>query len=176
VPGSGGPPEGATGRPGRVARPALTAPGAGAPMVDRLPRGPEALERLFAYGTLMTGLARRPLLGAAILEGPGRVRGSLLDLGDYPGVTLDDGGWVEGELYRLPDLARGLARLDRAEAYDPADEAGSLYLRRRVAVHVADGPPRDAWLYVLNGPPGRGPRVPSGDWRAHLRARGRFPR
>ena len=140
-------------------------------MVDGEQRGPDVPDRLFAYGTLMAGFVRHRLLGPAALEAPGRVRGSLLDLGGYPGVVLDDGGWVQGELYRVPDLAARLARLDRAEGYDPADQAGSLYLRRRGVVHVADGPPRDAWLYVYNGPAGGGPRISSGDWRAHVTAR-----
>jgi gamma-glutamylcyclotransferase (GGCT)/AIG2-like uncharacterized protein YtfP len=135
------------------------------------------LDRLFAYGTIMTGFSRRALLGpSAALEGRGRVRGSLYDFGEYPGVVLDDGGWVAGELYRVPDLTARLPALDRAEWYDPADDAGSLYVRRRVPVRLDDGDVREAWIYVYNrplgGPPGRGPRIPSGDWRAHLAARG----
>jgi gamma-glutamylcyclotransferase (GGCT)/AIG2-like uncharacterized protein YtfP len=128
---------------------------------------------LFVYGTLMTGFSRRPLLGPqAVLEAGGRVRGSLYDFGDYPGLVLDDAGWVAGALYRIGDLPDRLPRLDRVEGYDPADEPGSLYVRRRAPVHLADGATREAWLYVYNGPAGRGPRIPSGDWRAHLRVRG----
>lgn len=131
------------------------------------------LERLFAYGTLMTGFVRRPLLGsAAVLEGHGRIRGSLYDFGDYPGAVLDDGGWVVGELYRIGDLPGRLPELDRTEWYDPRDEVGSLYVRRRAAVLLEDGPTHEAWVYVYNGPPGLGPRVPSGDWRAQVAARG----
>lgn len=130
-----------------------------------------ALDRVFAYGTLMTGFSRRPLLGAAILEGEGRVRGSLHDFGEYPGVTLDGGGWVLGELYRVPDLAARLPRLDEEEWCIPDDEARSLYVRRRAPVQMTGGAPREAWFYVYNGPPGRGPRIPSGDWRAHVAAR-----
>ena len=128
-------------------------------------------DRLFTYGTLMAGFSRRPLLGAALLEGRGRIRGSLYHFGDYPGLVLDDGGWVTGELYRVPDLPDRLPVLDREEWYDPADEARSLYVRRTVAVQAAGG-----W----RGKPGctrttsdwargrPGPRVESGDWRAHL--------
>jgi gamma-glutamylcyclotransferase (GGCT)/AIG2-like uncharacterized protein YtfP len=129
-------------------------------------------DRLFAYGTLMTGFSRRPLLGAAVLEGAGRIRGSLYHFGDYPGLVLDDGGWVSGELYRVPDLAARLPALDEAEWCDPADEARSLYVRRTVAVHAGKGRARDAWVYAYNerfgSAAGRGPRVESGDWRAHL--------
>jgi gamma-glutamylcyclotransferase (GGCT)/AIG2-like uncharacterized protein YtfP len=132
-------------------------------------RGPD---RLFAYGTLMTGFSRRPLLGAAVLEGHGRIRGSLYHFGEYPGIVLDGRGWVTGELYRVPDLAARFPALDEAEWCDPADEARSLYVRRRVPVHAAGGDVREAWVYAYNerfGPAARrGPLVESGDWRAHL--------
>jgi gamma-glutamylcyclotransferase (GGCT)/AIG2-like uncharacterized protein YtfP len=131
-----------------------------------------SLDRLFAYGTMMAGFSRRPLLGTALFEGLGRIRGSLYHFGDYPGVVLDGRGWVTGELYRVPDLPARLADMDREEWYDPADEAGSLYVRRRVSVHPEGGEVRDAWVYAYNerfGPAaGRGPLVESGDWRAHL--------
>ena len=130
------------------------------------------LRRLFTYGTLMTGFSRRPLLGAAILEGLGRIRGSLYHFGEYPGVVLDGRGWVAGELYRVPDLPARLPALDREEWCDPADEAGSLYVRRAVPVHGAGGEVGGAWVYAYNerfgAAVGRGPRVESGDWRAHL--------
>ena len=131
-----------------------------------------ASDRLFTYGTLMTGFSRRPLLGGALLEGAGRIRGSLYHFGDYPGIVLDDGGWVSGELYRVPDLPARLPVLDREEWCDPADETRSLYLRRTVPVHAAEGEVREAWVYAYNerfgAAAGRGPRVESGDWRAHL--------
>ncbi len=134
------------------------------------PRG--GPDRLFAYGTLMTGFSRRPLLGAALLEGLGRIRGSLYHFGDYPGVVLDGRGWVTGELYLVPDLSARFPELDRAEWCDPAEETRSLYVRRTVPVHAPGGDVRDAWVYAYNerfGPAaGRGPLVESGDWRAHL--------
>ncbi|HEX2500875.1 MAG TPA: gamma-glutamylcyclotransferase family protein [Methylomirabilota bacterium] len=129
-------------------------------------------DRLFAYGTLMTGFSRRPFLGAALLEGLGRIRGSLYNFGEYPGLVLDDGGWVSGELYHVPDLPARLPALDREEWYDAADETGSLYVRRLVAVHGTGSAVREAWVYAYNehfgAAAGRGPRIESGDWRAHL--------
>jgi gamma-glutamylcyclotransferase (GGCT)/AIG2-like uncharacterized protein YtfP len=143
------------------------------------PGGTIGPDRLFAYGTLMTGFSRRPLLGTAVLEGPGRIRGSLFHFGDYPGVVLDGAGWVAGELYRVPDLDQRLPLLDEAEGHEPGDEARSLYLRRTVPVHLPDGAVRDAWTYVYNegsGPAAsRGPRIESGDWRAHLAGRAPNP-
>jgi gamma-glutamylcyclotransferase (GGCT)/AIG2-like uncharacterized protein YtfP len=131
------------------------------------------LDHLFVYGTLMAGFVRRPLLGPdAVLVGPARIPGSLYDFGEYPGLVLDCAGWVVGELYRLPDLAARLPALDCAEWYDPTNEAGSPYVRRSAAVTLADGAVREVWLYLYNGPPGRGLRIPSGDWRAQVQARG----
>ncbi|MGH7320216.1 MAG: gamma-glutamylcyclotransferase family protein [Candidatus Rokuibacteriota bacterium] len=134
---------------------------------------PPRLDLLFAYGTLMAGESRRPLLDPAVLEGGGRVRGSLYDFGEYPGLVLDEGGWVVGELYRVPDLAARLPLLDREEGYTPTDPAGSLYVRNRAPVQASDGVSScEAWVYVYNGPAGRGRRIASGDWRAHVLARG----
>jgi gamma-glutamylcyclotransferase (GGCT)/AIG2-like uncharacterized protein YtfP len=129
-------------------------------------------DRLFTYGTLMTGFSRRPLLGEARLEGPARIRGSLYHFGEYPGLVLDGRGWVAGELYQVPDLPARLPILDREEWCDPAAETRSLYLRRAVPVHADGGEVREAWVYAYNerfgAAAGRGPRVESGDWRAHL--------
>src|SRR5262249_25635775 len=130
------------------------------------------LDHLFAYGTLMAGFVRRPLLGpAAVMVGPARIRGSLYDFGEYPGLVLDGGGWGVGELYRLARPGGPPPALGRAGGGHPAGEAGSLYVRRAASVALADGAARDVWVYVYNGPPGRGPRIPSGDWRAQVLAR-----
>jgi len=129
-------------------------------------------DRLFTYGTLMTGFSRRPLLGPARLEGLGRIRGSLYHFGEYPGLILDDRGWVSGELYHVPDLPARFPVLDREEWCDPADETRSLYVRCTVPVHGVGGDTREAWVYAYNerfgAAIGRGPRVESGNWRAHL--------
>jgi gamma-glutamylcyclotransferase (GGCT)/AIG2-like uncharacterized protein YtfP len=66
------------------------------------------------------------------------------------------------ELYRLAD-AGDLARLDVLEAFDPADEAGSEYLRRRLPVR--DGPVESAWAWVRAAElPASAVPIPSGDW------------
>ena len=145
-------------------------------VTDARPRDTPSPDRLFAYGTMMTGYSRRPLLDPAVLEGRAEVRGSLYDFGEYPGIILDDGGWVVGELYRMSDLDARLPRFDAEEWYDPAAPTRSLYVRRRVTVQVAPGTTREAWIYTYNpavgGPPDRGARIDGGDWRAHLAARG----
>lgn len=131
-------------------------------------------EILFVYGSLLPGLPLHPLLTPAIPLGPGSIQGRLYDLGDYPGAVEAEEGRVHGEAYRLRDPGL-LARLDDEEGYDPADEAASLYLRRRLPVTLADGRVLPAWVYLYAGPLEQAAPVPSGDWRRHLAQRQSAP-
>jgi gamma-glutamylcyclotransferase (GGCT)/AIG2-like uncharacterized protein YtfP len=121
------------------------------------------------YGTLRGGERNHPLLGSSQLLGRGTIAGALFGLPRnderpyaFPAFVPGRDGKVVVELYRLAE-AELLARLDELEAYDPGDEAGSEYLRRRVAVH--DGPVAEAWAYSLaRALPASAEPIPSGDW------------
>ena len=68
------------------------------------------------------------------------------------------------ELYRLPTAAM-LDVLDELEAYNPDDESGSEYLRRRE--DVQHGPVQSAWVYRFAGElPDIARPIERGDWRA----------
>ena len=126
------------------------------------------------YGTLRRGGRNEGLLEGATHLGTGTIEGGLHEMVTeagrpypYPGVVAEEGGRVVVEIVRLADPGQ-LARLDALEDYNPADEAASEYLRRRVA--VAGGPVAEAWAYLYAGPPGAiGPQIDSGDWIAHVR-------
>lgn len=98
--------------------------------------------------------------------GPCRIRGTLYDLGAYPGLR-EGPGTVVGELYGLPDPAL-LGELDFYELFDPESPHTSEFVRRRVRLIT---PGRDAWVYVHN-PDGHSPQtrqtddrvIASGDW------------
>jgi gamma-glutamylcyclotransferase (GGCT)/AIG2-like uncharacterized protein YtfP len=128
--------------------------------------------RLFVYGTLMRGHAlHRVLASAATLVGEGRVRGRLLDLGDYPGL-IDGVGRVRGEIYRLDDPEL-LAVLDRVEGYN-FERVGYIFERRRATVTLANGRRARVWVYRYRGRRNRGVLIPSGDYRrAHRRSAAR---
>src|SRR5262249_58186236 len=111
---------------------------------------------LFAYGSLMRGYAlHRVLASASTYLGDGTVRGSLLDLGRYPGL-IDGAGRVRGEIYRLdgPEL---LPVLDREEGYN--------FERRRAIVTLTSGRRTRAWVYRYRGPRNRAVPIPDGDYR-----------
>jgi|SRR5687767_1519436 len=122
---------------------------------------------VFVYGSLRRGNA-----GAMSVRFPeatyvaeGKVRGSLYDLGEYPGLVLDgESSFVTGELYEVDEET--LYRLDKFELT-------SDYSRRQV--EVERGSERmDCWIYV----PERDTEffidcelIESGDWIAHVRSR-----
>ncbi|HKS28740.1 MAG TPA: gamma-glutamylcyclotransferase family protein [Pyrinomonadaceae bacterium] len=113
---------------------------------------------VFVYGTLRRGGVRAmpELFPRATFVGSGSVRGSLYDMGEYPGLQLDDSGsMVTGEVYEIDDETLG--RLDEIEA--PAHY-------RRTETEVSLGSYRvTCWVYLFD--PDFYPEVEliaSGDW------------
>ena len=122
-----------------------------------------AMERLFAYGTLMRGFPLHRLLeGRVEYLGMGQVTARLLDLGAYPAAVADAHGVVHGELYRVTDPALWIA-LDSAE--------GPQYHRGQVTFRTLRGRETTAFIYWYTGPLDRGIPIPGGDYRAHSPAR-----
>lgn len=122
------------------------------------------------YGSLRKGLALEdtpPELSDMLIDrGPCLIRGSLYDLGDYPGLKPGD-GTVKGELYEICD-PKALKLLDEYERYDALKPESSLYLRRCVRLIE---PACDSWTYVFNGPIDGRTQVESGDWAHYQQLR-----
>jgi gamma-glutamylcyclotransferase (GGCT)/AIG2-like uncharacterized protein YtfP len=125
---------------------------------------------LFVYGTLRPGTPgfATYLEGATLSVRPATVRGRLwLHAGEeYPFLTAGEEE-IHGELIEVEDAAweRIMAALDKYEEYAPEDEAGSCYLRRRIAASPDDGTTVTAWTYLWNRPPAAGIPIPGGDWQ-----------
>jgi gamma-glutamylcyclotransferase (GGCT)/AIG2-like uncharacterized protein YtfP len=112
-------------------------------------------EYLFTYGTLRPGCGPEEIADAvAALQGvgEGRVRGTLYDLGEYPGVVPDEMAATEirGVVMRLPTDESILRRLDEYEEYDRAAPESSLFVRRLCPVRLDSGQMLPCWIYVYN--------------------------
>jgi len=100
--------------------------------------------------------------------GPARVRGSLWDLGGYPGLVPDERalGWVAGELWELQG-EEIWAPLDRYEGIDPDEPEPQIYRRDEIEVFARDvSNPVRAWVYVFIGSTAGHRPIASGDWLA----------
>jgi gamma-glutamylcyclotransferase (GGCT)/AIG2-like uncharacterized protein YtfP len=131
-------------------------------------------DRVFFYGTLMTGFDRRRRAGIdPMLErvGRGRITAVLFDLGIYPAAVPDPDGVVWGEVYRALDIDKVLAGLDEIEGHCPAMPEASLYNRVEVPVTYDDGTTDQVWVYFYNAPLGRAEKIESGDYLEHLRVK-----
>ena len=132
------------------------------------------MERMFFYGTLRTGFNRTTRAGIddfLKFSGRGWIHGKLFDLGIYPAAIPASDGRIWGEVYEFDDVDFVLGALDDIEGYTHDDPDRSLYTRLRTKVTLEDGQARDAWVYFYNAPLGAAPRIPSGDYLAHIRAR-----
>lgn len=139
---------------------------------------------LLLYGSLRLGQPAFHELGldeALLPAGAGIFPGMLIDLGDYPGVRLNDSGSVHAEVYTglTHDI---LQTLDNYERFNPNDirlfqrseGLGSLYIRRLTNYYDANGAWRGtAHVYefngeIIGGSPRQGDIVAHGDWLRHL--------
>lgn len=128
----------------------------------------------FFYGTLMAGFDRRRragIDGKMRYRGRGHITGALFNLGIYPAAVPSSDGRVWGEIYEFDETDNVLAALDDIEGYTQSDPDRSLYTRHQARVTVEDGSTVDAWVYFYNAPLGAAPRIQSGDYLAHIRAR-----
>jgi gamma-glutamylcyclotransferase (GGCT)/AIG2-like uncharacterized protein YtfP len=130
------------------------------------------IEKVFVYGTLRRGyqLHEHLLEPRSRYLGPGKIRGRLYDLGEYPGALPADGPGdvVAGEVYELTDPESQLRVLDELEEFDPSKPEESLFVRRTTDVVLDSGRKVQAWTYFLPRQPPRARRIPSGDY-AHRR-------
>jgi gamma-glutamylcyclotransferase (GGCT)/AIG2-like uncharacterized protein YtfP len=157
---------------------------------ERVKIGPP-VNMIAVYGTLLRDVAPRirdPELkrrargarqGLGRLLGDCRIRGRLVDLGEYPGLVPDSETTVRGELYELPFGGSGsqelrsfraaIAAIDEFEDVNPDNAATGEYVRRYVEL---DFPEKwSAWVYVLNRPPPQGKAVDSNDWQKAYEAK-----
>jgi gamma-glutamylcyclotransferase (GGCT)/AIG2-like uncharacterized protein YtfP len=124
-------------------------------------------DRLFVYGTLMRGYVHpmaRLLSANADFLAEATCRGRLYIVKHYPGLVLSDSAneIVHGELYRLRAPQDLLREFDMYEACGEGFPEPTQYVRRMLAVTLADGSASDAWTYIYNWPVEKLTRIESG--------------
>jgi gamma-glutamylcyclotransferase (GGCT)/AIG2-like uncharacterized protein YtfP len=131
-------------------------------------------DRVFFYGTLMTGFDRRRRIGVdrqLRYLGRGWILAALFDLGIYPAAVPAPDGKVWGEVYEMTEPPEVLAALDDIEGYCQDEPEASLYTRRETPINFEDGSTALGWVYFYNAPLGRAERISSGDYLEYLKVK-----
>lgn len=118
---------------------------------------PEEFERVFVYGTLLSGESNHYLLEGSELMGKTVANGfDLKDLGPFPACVENPLSTtsVEGEVWMVTKEV--LARLDRLEGYP------TFYNRKKIWTFFDD-----CWIYFCNAEKDN-PTILSGSWKQHL--------
>lgn len=127
----------------------------------------EELNHIFIYGTLMKdyeNYKKFSLSEKLNYIGKGKLNGTMYDLGDYPGIIINDqDSSIKGELYKIKDQ-RILRDLDEFECYHPDSVKESLYIRKEVQLTK---PSIKSWCYIYNKSINNKNKIKSGDWRSY---------
>jgi gamma-glutamylcyclotransferase (GGCT)/AIG2-like uncharacterized protein YtfP len=122
--------------------------------------------KVFVYGTLMSGFGANMMLKSTKPLGIDTINGTMHDVnrGGFPGVILDTGNTVQGEVYEVEDEGV-LENLDRYEGFNSDNLPASLYTRHTVQTEGG----HEVLIYQYNQGVSEDTIVPNGDWRAHRR-------
>ena len=133
--------------------------------------------QLFVYGALRKGFEHPVFTYIANyfhFVGPGKIKGRLYDLGEYPAaIPADDDHYIFGELYTIrhkDEFCYAIGQLDDYEGINPGDDATSLYRRELTEVYTDNGLVT-AWVYWYNGSVDGYPPIASGDVLAYMQQR-----
>ena len=107
--------------------------------------------RIFVYGTLKEGFT----LDGSCLEYRKEVTkdvevdGTLFNLGSFPGIKLNTGHKVIGELHTFENSEEVLNIMDSIEGYNPGNEKQSLFIRKTITTNH-DDEKIEAYAYEFN--------------------------
>ncbi|WP_374949309.1 gamma-glutamylcyclotransferase [Mucilaginibacter sp.] len=123
---------------------------------------------LFVYGTLLQAdnkLAYYLKTHCTSLQ-PGKLKGTLYDIGDYPGLIISNvSTFVYGHLYEID--TETLTLIDDYEGFGAEQEQPNLYLRKLFLIE-ASVETIQAWVYVYNRPAAGFPTITDGDYLKYL--------
>ena len=110
---------------------------------------------LFVYGTLLdSGNSYGAYLRQhCTLLQPGKFRGKLYDIGEYPGAIADENNdqYIYGSIYLMDEPEKILTIIDDYEGFGQDQDQPNLFTRVMVSVETT-GDPIECWVYVYNLP------------------------
>ena len=131
------------------------------------------INKLFIYGSLLEidnefGLY---LKQHAIIYNPGKFKGKLYDVGEYPGaVHLPDTDYkVHGIIITLNNVEETLKYIDDYEGFGDDQLQPNLFIRKLLIVQTNDGNVK-CWVYLYNHPTTYLKQILSGDYLSYKRA------
>jgi gamma-glutamylcyclotransferase (GGCT)/AIG2-like uncharacterized protein YtfP len=130
------------------------------------------INKLFIYGSLLeTGNEfGRYLKQHATYYKPGKFKGKLYDIGEYPGAIYQpDGDFVHGSIVTLNNIAEALKILDDYEGYGDDQLQPNLFIRKLITI-TTDAKPVKCWVYLYNHPVSQHKQIYSGDYLAYKKA------
>jgi gamma-glutamylcyclotransferase (GGCT)/AIG2-like uncharacterized protein YtfP len=110
---------------------------------------------LFIYGTLLNEDNEYAfyLKNNSRLYSPGKLKGKLYDIGEYPGATLsaESDEYVYGSILQLNNLTKVLPVIDDYEGYGDDQPQPNEFIRVSLEVETGAGPIA-CWVYLYNLP------------------------
>lgn len=119
----------------------------------------QAGELLFIYGTLRREGRAHSMMKNAEFRGVAKITGRIVHVNEYPGLLLEGGNQVIGELYWADENI--IQELDR---YEGCFESPPLYTRETVITTDEAGITRSAQTYVFQQLQPEHKTIHSGDW------------
>jgi len=110
---------------------------------------------LFVYGTLLHAgnIFAIYLKNNCSFYRPGKFKGRLYDIGEYPGAIADSShpNYVYGSIFRMDDAANALKYLDDYEGFGIEQEQPNLFERKIIEVETNEETV-NCWVYLYNLP------------------------
>jgi gamma-glutamylcyclotransferase (GGCT)/AIG2-like uncharacterized protein YtfP len=124
---------------------------------------------IFVYGTLRKQMAssmHHLIAGDCGYFSDGVLRGKLYEVCGYPGAieSNDASDKVSGELYKMLDRKRVLARLDDYEECSGWFPVPHEFTRKLISIELAGGASVVAWVYLYNLDVSKLRQITTGDY------------
>jgi len=115
----------------------------------------EASSYLFVYGTLLSegNEFAAFLMENSTLHGPGKFKGGLYDIGEYPGAIFQPSSEydVHGQVFLMNQPEMILRRLDDYEGFGEDQPEPNEFIRTLIEIETKDKPV-NCWAYLYQLP------------------------